>query len=63
MPAWLAVMVQVPAATNAALAPETVHTPGVEDVNAIANGDVVVAVSAIGEALNGWLAIAPNVIV
>ena len=57
------VMVHRPAETNAALEPATVHTPGVDDVYVTAKVDVAVPVSAIGDALNGWLAIAPKVMV
>ena len=63
LPGWLATMVHRPAETNAALEPATVHTPGVDDVYVTAKVDVAVAVSAIGDALNGWLAIAPKVMV
>ena len=63
LPAWLATIVHVPAETNAALAPETVQTAGVDEENVTANADDEVAVSAIGEALNGCPAIAPNVMV
>ena len=63
LPAWLAAIVHVPADTNAALAPETVQTAGVDEENVTANADVEVAVRAIGEALNGCPAIAPNVMV
>ena len=63
LPGWLATMVHVPAATKAALAPEMVQTPSVDDVYVTGKVDDAVAVSAIGDALNGWLAITPNVIV
>lgn len=63
-PAWLATIVQVPADTKVALAPETVHTLWVLDANATVNPvAVVVAFKAIGEALNGCDAMAPKVIV
>lgn len=54
---------QRPAETKLALVPATVHTAGVDDANATAKVEVAVAVSAIGDALNGWLAIAPNAMV
>ena len=63
LPGWLATIVQVPAERNAALAPEIVQTPSVDAVYATGNADDAVPVKAIGEALNGCVAIGPNVTV
>ena len=48
LPAWLASMVQVPAATNVAVVPETVQTLVVADVKATARPELAVAESVSG---------------
>ena len=47
LPAWLAMMVQVPPLMAVALLPETVQTPGVSEVNDTASFDVADADRAI----------------
>ena len=63
LPGWLATIVQVPAERNAALAPEIVQTPRVDEVYVTAKPDDAVPVSAIGDALKGCVAIGPKVTV
>jgi hypothetical protein len=49
-PAWSALTVQVPVATNVSVVPDTVHTPVVADVNATVSPALDVPVSVSGEA-------------
>ena len=49
LPGWLAVMKQVPVATSVTVAPETVQTGLVYDVNVTGRPELAVALSAGGE--------------
>jgi hypothetical protein len=55
LPGWLAVTVQVPAATSVMLVPLTVHTLGVVDANVTVKPDDAVADSAGGVVPTVWL--------
>ena len=48
LPAWLASMLQVPAATSVSVVPLTVQTPGVVDTSETVRPDVELATSALG---------------
>jgi len=61
-PAWDAWMVQVPAATRFAVAPDTVQTAGVVDAKLTANPELAKAVS-VTVPPTVWAGMAPNVMV
>ena len=64
LPAWLAVIVQVPPVTNVTAAPATVQTAVVDEVNVSGSADDADAPAMVnGDALNGCPAIAPKVMV
>ena len=63
LPAWLALTVQVPAATSVSVLPLTVQTLGVVDVKDTVRPDVEVAASAAGAVRRVWLPGDANVIV
>lgn len=56
LPAWLAVMVQVPTPTSVALVLATVQTAGVEDTRLTASPELALATKATGVVLKAWLA-------
>ena len=62
LPAWEAVMVQVPEATNVVVVPETVQTLVVDEAKVTGNPDVAEADSVNG-APTVWVGIALNVMV
>ena len=63
MPAWLAVMEQVPAATRVAEAPATVHTAVVVEAKLTGSPDVALAVMVTGPEPAAELPRGPNEIV
>lgn len=63
LPAWLASMLQVPAATSVRVVPLTLHTPGVVDVSVTVRPEVALATRALGVSPKVWLAGALNVMV
>lgn len=56
LPAWLALMVQVPTPTSVALVLATVHTVGVDDTRLTARPELALATNANGVVLKAWLA-------
>lgn len=56
LPAWLAVMVQLPTLSSVALVLATVHTASVDEVNATARPELALATKATGVVLKAWLA-------
>ena len=55
LPAWLAVMEQLPAASSVAAVPLTVHTAGVAEAKETVKPEVAVATRARGAAPTDWL--------
>jgi hypothetical protein len=63
LPAWLAVMLQVPTPIRATMLPETVHTPVVVLVNVMDKPLLALALKANGDVPIGSLAKVPKVMV
>jgi hypothetical protein len=62
-PAWVAWMVQVPAATSVTVLPDTAHTGEVWELKLTVRPDEAVALTVKGAVPRAWLANAPKVIV
>ena len=62
LPAWLAVIEQVPAVTSVTVAPATVQTPDVVDAKLTGRPELLVALRATGPEPSAALPSGPNVI-